>query len=98
MMLQWLLTLAAMLFAVGIYGVASRKNAIGVLLSVELMANAVNMNLVAFASMAGVDAHVFVLFAIALTVAEVVVGLAIVVLLYRSRRNVLISLASELQG
>jgi NADH-quinone oxidoreductase subunit K len=98
MMVQWLLTVAAMLFAIGIYGVASRRNAIGVLLSVELMANAVNMNLVAFSMRAGVDAHVFVLFAIALTVAEVVVGLALVVLLYRSRRNVLISLASELQG
>ncbi|TNE83990.1 MAG: NADH-quinone oxidoreductase subunit NuoK [Deltaproteobacteria bacterium] len=97
-MIHWVLTVAAVLFALGIYGVSTRKNAVGILLSVELMANAVNLNLVGFGMRAGDSAHVFVLFAIALTVAEVVVGLALVVLLYRTRKNVLIDLASELRG
>lgn len=98
MMVQWVLSVAAVLFALGIYGVSTRRNAIGILLSVELMANAVNLNLVAFAAQAGTNAHVFVLFSIALTVAEVVVGLALVVLLYRTRKGILIDLASELSG
>lgn len=95
---QVVLTVAALLFALGIFGVTTRKNAIGILLSVELMANAVNLNLVAFAASVGDSAHVFVLFSIALTVAEVVVGLALVVLLYRTRKGVLIDLASDLKG
>lgn len=97
-MIKWVLTAAALLFSLGIYGVSTRKNAVGILLSVELMANAVNLNLVAFGLVSGADAHVFVLFAIALTVAEVVIGLALVVLLYRTRKNVLIDLAAELSG
>jgi len=92
------LTVAAVLFALGVYGILSRRNAIGVLLAVELMANAVNINLVAFSRYAvGAMGQVFALFAIALTVTEVVVGLAIVVLLYRSRSDVLIELASDLK-
>jgi NADH-quinone oxidoreductase subunit K len=93
------LTIAAILFSMGIYGVLSRRNAIGVLLSVELMANAVNINLVAFSRYATAEVgQVFALFSIALTVAEVAVGLALVVLLYRSRRDILVDLARELQG
>ena len=68
----------------------SRRNAVGILLSVELMVNAVNINLVAFSRVQGTAAgQVFALFAIAITVAEVVVGLALVILLYRapSRRT-----------
>ena len=92
------LTVAAILFALGVYGILSRRNAIGVLLAVELMANAVNINLVAFSHYAvGAMGQVFALFAIALTVTEVVVGLAIVVLLYRSRSDVLIELARDLK-
>ena len=87
------LTIAAFLFSMGIYGVLSRRNAIGVLLSVELMANAVNINLVAFSRYATAEVgQVFALFSIALTVAEVAVGLALVVLLYRSRRDILVDL------
>lgn len=93
------LLLAAALFSVGVYGVLSRRNAIGVLLSVELMANAVNINLVAFSRAHGAAlGQVFALFSIALTVAEVVVGLALVILLYRSRRDVLVDAASDLKG
>ncbi len=93
-----LLTIAALLFSTGVFGVVSRRNAIGVLLSLELMANAVNLNLVAFALYGGgALGQAFALFAIALTVAEVVVGLALVVLLYRTRHNVLLELASDLK-
>ncbi len=93
------LTLGALMFCIGVYGVLSRRNAIGVLLCLELMANAVNINLVAFARFSsGTAGQVFTLFAIALTVAEVVVGLAIVVLLHRSRRDVLIEAAEEMHG
>jgi NADH:ubiquinone oxidoreductase subunit K len=93
------LTLAAALFCIGVYGVLTRRNAIGVLISVELMANAVNLNLVSFARFSTGDVgQVFTLFAIALTVAEVVVGLAIVVLLYRTHHDILTELASDLRG
>jgi len=93
------LTVAAVMFCLGVFGVITRRNAIGVLVSIELMANAVNINLVAFGRyVAGSTGQVFTLFAIALTVAEVVIGLAIVVLLYRTRKDTLIDLASELSG
>ena len=93
------LLVAAALFCAGIYGLLTRRNAIGILLSVELMANAVNINFVAFASARGDHiGQVFALFATAITVAEVAVGLALVVLLYRSRRDVLVDRATELQG
>lgn len=87
--LTWYLLLAAFLFCIGVYGLLTRRNTVGILLSVELMANAVNINLVAFSryleSLAG---QVFTIFTISLTVAEVVVGLAIVVLLFRSRDDI----------
>jgi NADH-quinone oxidoreductase subunit K len=99
MILQIYLSIAALLFSLGTYGIITRRNAVGVLLSVELMANAVNLNLVAFARFSGgINGQVFALFAIALTVAEVVVGLAIIVLLYRTHRDALTDLASELKG
>lgn len=92
------LSLAAILFAVGIYGLLTRRNAIGILLSVELMANALNLNLVAFGRYgAGALGQVFALFTIALTVTEVIVGLAIVVLLYRGRNDVRVNLANEMK-
>ncbi len=93
------LFLSAALFCVGLFGVLTRRNAIGVLIAVELMANAVNLNFVAFSRLSGeADGHVFALFAIAVTVAEVAVGLAIVILLYRSRRSILTELASDMKG
>ena len=95
---QGYLLLAAALFSLGIYGLVTRRNAIGLLLSVELMANAVNINLVAFSRMHGGElGQVFAIFAIAITVAEVVVGLALVILLYRSRKDVLVDTASDLK-
>jgi NADH:ubiquinone oxidoreductase subunit K len=96
--LEPFLLLSAALFAIGIYGLLSRKNAVGMLLSVELMANAVNINLVAFSRYhGGPTGQVFAVFAIALTVAEVVVGLALVILLYRMQKDVAVDTANALR-
>jgi NADH-quinone oxidoreductase subunit K len=83
------LTLAALVFAIGLFGVLTRRNAIGILLGIELMLNAVNINLVAFARFHGdLLGLVFTLFTIAITVAEVALGLAIVIMIFRVRRTV----------
>src|SRR5262249_5099102 len=92
------LLLATALFCVGVYGVLLHRNAVGILISVELMANAVNINLVSFSRyQAGYLGQVFAVFVIALTVAEVIVGLALVILLYRSRKDVLVDTANDLR-
>jgi NADH:ubiquinone oxidoreductase subunit K len=85
------LLLAAFLFGVGIYGVLARRNAVLVLMSVELMLNAVNINLVAFNAYLRdqlVGGQVFALFVIAVAAAEVGIGLAIVLLIFRNRETV----------
>jgi NADH-quinone oxidoreductase subunit K len=83
------LTLAALVFAIGLFGVLTRRNAVGILLGIELMLNAVNINLVAFARFhADLLGVIFTLFTIAITVAEVAVGLAIVIVIFRVRRTV----------
>ena len=83
------LTLAAAVFAIGLFGVLTRRNAVGILLGIELMLNAVNINLVAFARFrADLGGMIFTLFTIAITVAEVAVGLAIVIMIFRVRRTV----------
>jgi NADH-quinone oxidoreductase subunit K len=83
------LTLAALVFAIGLFGVLTRRNAIGILLGIELMLNAATINLVAFARFHGdLLGLVFALFTIAITVAEVAVGLAIVIVIFRVRRTV----------
>ena len=77
------------MFAIGLFGVLTRRNAIGILLGIELMLNAVNINLVAFARFHGdLLGLVFTLFTIAITVAEVALGLAIVIVIFRVRRTV----------
>ncbi len=87
--LQPYVVLAAALFSIGVFGVLTRRNAIGILLGIELMLNAVNINLVAFARYAADPAGlVFTLFTISITVAEVALGLAIVILIFRVRRTV----------
>ncbi len=89
MSLYGYLMLAALVFAIGLFGVLTRRNAIGILLGIELMLNAVNINLVAFARFrADVAGLVFTLFTISITVAEVAVGLAIVIAIFRVRRTV----------
>ena len=89
MYLSQFLLLAAVLFCIGIYGVLARRNAVLVLMSIELMLNAVNINLVAFGAFRGnVIGQVFALFIIAIAAAEVGVGLAIVLLIYRNRASI----------
>jgi NAD(P)H-quinone oxidoreductase subunit 4L len=87
--LSQFLLLAAVLFCIGVYGVLARRNAVLVLMSIELMLNAVNINLVAFGAFRGnVIGQVFALFVIAIAAAEVGVGLAIVLLIYRNRMSI----------
>ena len=89
MYLSQFLLLAAVLFCIGIYGVLARRNAVLVLMSIELMLNAVNINLVAFGAFRrNVVGQVFALFVIAIAAAEVGVGLAIVLLIYRNRTSI----------
>ena len=81
--------LSAFLFCTGVYGVLARRNGVLVLMSIELMLNAVNINLVAFsAQLNDAAGQVFALFVIAIAAAEVGVGLAIVLLIYRNRVGV----------
>ena len=83
------LLLSAFLFCTGVYGVLARRNGVLVLMSIELMLNAVNINLVAFsARLNDAAGQVFALFIIAIAAAEVGVGLAIVLLIYRNRVGV----------
>lgn len=99
MNLQAYLLLAAALFCVGLYGILTRRNAVGILASVELMANAVNINLVAFGRYGGTgDGQLMALFTTAITVAEAAIGLALVVLLYRARKDVNVDGAHALKG
>jgi NADH:ubiquinone oxidoreductase subunit K len=80
---------SAVLFSAGVYGVLARRNAVLVLMSIELMLNAVNVNLVAFAqALSDVTGQVFALFVIAVAAAEVGIGLAIVILIYRNRETI----------
>ncbi len=93
------LLLAAILFCIGVYGVIARRNAVMVLMSIELVLNSVNLNLIAFALMNNnVDGQVFALFVIAIAAAEVGVGLAMVLLIYRNRRSISLDELSELKG
>ena len=99
MLLNQFLILSAFLFCVGIYGVLARKNAVLILMSIELMINSVNMNLIAFSlKNDNIAGHVFALFAIAVAAAEVGVGLAIVLLIYRNRRSVDVSDMAQMKG
>ena len=91
MPVTYFLVVSALLFSIGVYGVLARQHAVLVLLSVELMLNAANINLVAFSAMfqeAGLSGQVFSLFVIAVAAAEVGVGLAVVILIYRNRQSV----------
>jgi NADH:ubiquinone oxidoreductase subunit K len=90
MLINQFLLLGAALFALGVYGVLSRRNAVLVLLSVELMLAAVNINLVVFDVALGdtlAGGQIFALFVIAIAAAEVGIGLAIVLLIYRNRHS-----------
>jgi NADH-quinone oxidoreductase subunit K len=93
------LTLSAILFSIGLFGVITRRNTVGILLGVELMLNAVNINLVAFSRFHGTEVGmVFSLFAICITVAEVALGLSLVILLFRMRRTAIADQIDWLKG
>lgn len=99
MLLNQFLLLGALLFVVGVYGVLARRNAVMVLMSIELMLNAVNLNFVAFGLQHDVvSGQVFALFIIAVAAAEVGVGLAIVLLLYRNRRSIAVDEFDLMKG
>ena len=93
------LLLGAVLFCIGVYGVLARKNAVMVLMSIELILNSVNINLLAFALRNGsADGHTFALYIIAVAAAEVGVGLAMVLMIYRNRRSIALDDLSEMRG
>jgi NAD(P)H-quinone oxidoreductase subunit 4L len=88
-LLNQFLLLAAALFCIGVYGVIARRNGVLVLMSIELILNSVNINLVAFGVMhEDITGQVFSLFVIAIAAAEVGVGLAIILAIYRNRKSI----------
>lgn len=92
MVALWMyLLVAAALFCIGAYGVLARRNAVAILMSVELMLNAVNINLVAFwryLTPQGISGQAFTAFVFVIAAAEAAVGLAIIIAVYRNRRSV----------
>jgi NADH-quinone oxidoreductase subunit K len=91
--LTWYLIVAAALFCIGLYGALSRRNAIGVLMGVELMLNSVNVNLLAFwryieVARGSLSGQVFAIIVITVAAAEAAVGLALIIAVYRNRRTV----------
>ena len=91
--LTWYLTLAAFVFSCGLFAALGRRNAIAVLMGIELMLNAANINLIAFwrygpSPVQNLDGQIFTLFVIAVAAAEVAVGLALIISVYRNRRTV----------
>ena len=92
------LSLAAALFCIGLYGVLTRRNAVAVLMSLELMFNAVNINLVAFSHFRPeITGVVFSLFVIAVAAAEATVGVALVLSVYRNQRDIDLDHATSLR-
>ena len=99
MLLNQFLILGAVHFCIGVYGVIARRNAVLVLMSIELILNSVNINLLAFALRNGsADGHTFALYIIAVAAAEVGVGLAMVLMIYRNRRSIALDDLSEMRG
>lgn len=99
--LGWYLLVAAALFCIGLYGVLARRNAIGILMGVELMLNAVNLNLVAFwryINPPDLSGLVFAIFVIAVAAAEAAVGLAIIISIYRNRDTVNVEEVDLMRG
>jgi NADH:ubiquinone oxidoreductase subunit K len=99
MYLTQFLLLAAFLFCTGVYGVLARKNGVVVLMSIELILTAVNINLLAFGAFHNdVAGQIFALFVIAVAAAEVGVGLAIVLLIHRNLHSIDLSKVDQLKG
>ena len=106
MLVNNFLLLGAVLFCIGVYGVIVRKNAVLVLMSIELILNSVNINLLAFdrlwadanQGLGNNDGNVFALYIIAIAAAEVGVGLAMVLLIFRNRKTIALDDLSEMKG
>ena len=111
MPIQYYITLAMVLFCIGVVGVLTRRNAIIIFMCVELMLNATNLLLVAFSKMhhgvayatnqasnAGIDGQIFVFFIMVVAAAEVTVGLAIIVMLYRNTHSVDLNFLNRLKN
>jgi NADH-quinone oxidoreductase subunit K len=107
--LSWYLILAAFVFSCGLYGALVRRNAIAVLMGIELMLNGVNINLVAFwrygdildkatRQVVHLDGQIFALFVIAVAAAEAAVGLALIISIYRNRKTVSLDQMDLLKG
>lgn len=97
--LQIYLAIAAILFSLGLFAVITRRNAIAVLMGVELILNAANLNFVAFARFGGMNitGHIFALFVIVLAAAEVAVALAIILNIYQNFKSINVDEAQELK-
>lgn len=96
---EWYLTLAAALFVIGLAGVLTRRNALIMFMSIELMLNAVNLTFVAGGSLVGnLQGQVSVFFVLVVAAAEVVVGLAIVMAVFRRRKTADVDALSEMRG
>ena len=99
--LSWYLVFAALLFGIGLYGVLARRNSIAILMGIELMLNAVNVNLLAFWRYNAPDSQdgkVFVAIVLAAAAAEAVVGLALIISAYRRRKTVVAEEMDTLKG
>ncbi len=99
--LYWYLLVAAALFSIGFYGAMARKNAIAILMGIELMLNAVNLNLVAFWRYVKPEVptgQAFAIFVLTVAAAEAAVGLAIIIAIYRSRDTVNVEELNLLKG
>ncbi len=95
---QYYLLLSAAVFCIGVFGLLTRRNALFFLMSVELMLNAANLNLVAFSLQHGnITGQVFSLFTMALAAAEVAVGIGIILVLYRNFKDVDVTKATTLR-
>lgn len=99
--LSWYLVFAALMFSIGLFGVFARKNLVAILMGIELMLNAVNVNLLAFwryNTPANQDGRIFVAVVLAAAAAEAVVGLALIISVYRRRKTVIAEEIDLLKG
>ena len=99
--LSWYLIFAAALFCIGLYGVLARKNAIAILMGIELMLNSININLIAFwryQAPEGIAGQAFAIIVFAVAAAEVAVGLALIISIYRRRNTIVAEDIHQLHG
>ena len=95
------LVISSVLFSLGIFGIVTRRNAIAILMGIELILNSANINFVAFSRFGGmqkIDGHIFTIFVIVLTAAEAAVALAIIINLFKNAGSVDVDEANTLKG